>query len=174
MGASLLLVPLFSSLVAEARVGMPGSGGFTRPNPSTDQQSYNNRPIPIDQENTRMKNFLSEKSNASRITLAGLNAREVAPYIIEGISAISIGGFSGNDPIFDMKEFQSMSRDKGPLYFLSSGSDRINFRRSPNQDQIIEHIKSSWNDISGSLELPAGTLYANPDLTFHPPRNGRN
>tara|TARA_Y100000590_G_scaffold180667_1_gene205913 strand:- start:2385 stop:4418 length:2034 start_codon:yes stop_codon:yes gene_type:complete len=174
MGASLLLVPLFSSLVAEARVGMPGAGGFTRSNPSTDQKSFYNRPIPINQENTRMKNFLLEKSNASRITLAGLNAREVAPYIIEGISAISIGGFSGNDPIFDMKEFQAISRDKGPLYFLFSGSDRINFRRSPNQDQIIEHVKSSWNDISGSLELPAGTLYANPDLTFHPPRNGRN
>ena len=148
--------------------------GFTRPNSSTDQPSFYNRPMPIDQENIRMKNFLSEKSIEGKITLAGLNAREVAPYIIEGISAVSIGGFSGNDPIFDMKEFQSMSRDKGPLYFLSSGSDRINFRRSPNQDQIIEHVKSSWKDISGSLELRSGTLYANPDLTFHPPRNGRN
>ena len=174
MGASLLLVPLFSSLAAEDRVGTLASVGFTRPNSSTDQPSFYNRPMPIDQENIRMKNFLSEKSIEGKITLAGLNAREVAPYIIEGISAVSIGGFSGNDPIFDMKEFQSMSRDKGPLYFLSSGSDRINFRRSPNQDQIIEHVKSSWKDISGSLELRSGTLYANPDLTFHPPRNGRN
>jgi 4-amino-4-deoxy-L-arabinose transferase-like glycosyltransferase len=171
MGSSLLLIPLFSSLEAEARVGMPNPGGFSNSNRPGDQKHIYNGPTLVEQGDARIKSFLLEKSQPDKITLAGLNAREVSSYIIEGITAISIGGFSGNDPIFNLEKFEIMSKNDGPLYFLASSSNPINGRRSPNQDTIIEYIRSSWSDISRTLDLPEDTLYANPGLTFFPVRN---
>ena len=63
--------------------------------------------------------------------------------------------------------------DKGPLYFLTSGTNRIDGRRSPNQDTILEHVMFFWIDISTSLGLPQNTLYANPQMTFDRARDMR-
>lgn len=174
MVSILLLIPIVSSLNAETRIGMPSMGGLAIMGlPQANQQYFYNRPDQMELNDTRITNFLLDKSQPEKITLAGLNAREVSPYIIQGVPAISIGGFSGNDPIFDLVEFESISMDKGPLYFLTSGSNRIDGRRSSNQNAILEHVLFFWIDISTSLGLPQNTLYANPQMTFDRARDSQ-
>ena len=86
----------------------------------------------------------------------------MSPFIIAGIPSISIGGFSGNDPLFTRESFIAMANLEGPVYFLMQDQRMLQPGRAPRQDFIPDYIRSNWTDVSRSLGLPEGSLYKNP------------
>ena len=120
------------------------------------------RPGPA--ENLLLKEFLSseEKTNGN-ITLLTVNARQAAPFIIEGVRSIAIRGFSGNDPIFSVQSFKEMAFDERPVYFLVPNDRMFGPRRGRQQDPIIAEVIGGWEDYSTRAGLPPKTLYKSPE-----------
>ena len=154
----LLLTPLVVSATSEGKV--TGRAVF---NPRGDQSGF---VPPRDQmpERTEMLTefLISEDIYGSKVTLGGSNARTVSPFIIAGVPSISIGGFSGNDPLFTRESFIAMAKLEGPVYFLMQDQRMAQAGRAPRQDTILDYIRSDWTDVSRSLRLPEGSLYKNP------------
>ncbi|PZC50603.1 MAG: 4-amino-4-deoxy-L-arabinose transferase [Chloroflexi bacterium] len=155
----LLLVPLVASSTTAGK--MPGRPAF---NPRTNLVGS---PPPSDQVAERMggltRFLLEETDSGAKITLGGLNARSVSPFIVAGIPSISIGGFSGNDPIFTRDSFIKMALLDGPVYFLMQDQRMGQGRQSSRQSPILDYVIDDWTDISRSHRLPQGTLYRNPN-----------
>ena len=59
-----------------------------------------------------------QNTNNTNITLSTLNARDASPFILDGISTIAIGGFSGRDPVFTLGSFLNFTKLDGLHYFL--------------------------------------------------------
>ena len=89
-----------------------------------------------------------------------MRASEAAPFIIRGIPAVAIGGFSGNDPMFTQESLAAMARAGKLSYFLMPGGDS---EPRPNpQRAILDSIRRTWQDVSVPARLPGGTLYRYP------------
>jgi 4-amino-4-deoxy-L-arabinose transferase-like glycosyltransferase len=156
IGAAMLLIPTITSLSAGGRIVGPPGG--VRPLAQT---------APMNEPNEQFSRILtliqSHKHHRGSIHLATLNAREAAPFIIAGVPAIAIGGFSGRDPILTIESFIKMSRENGPTYFLiPSRPLRGNFAPRTGQQPLLDFIHRNWNDVSMEIKLPTGTLYRNP------------
>jgi 4-amino-4-deoxy-L-arabinose transferase-like glycosyltransferase len=155
MGAlSVLLLPTASTLVA----GGPMAG------PSA---SLARLPVPLNLEQDRVYRVLSyirsQGYARSDFALGALSAHQAAPFIISGVPAVAIGGFSGRDPIFTLDSFRSMVERGQMRYFLmpdqsGPGTASGGPGRSP-QQSILEYIRRDWEDVSRLASLPPGTLY---------------
>ena len=158
-GASaLLIIPLIVSLTAGNRT--------TGPNLAIPEPVSMPRPVPREMGMANLSRFLMDQSpSMSRITLGMISAREAAPFIVDGIPSIAIGGFSGNDPVFNIHSFEDMAALYGPRYFLMPDRQLDGMGRGTRQKPILDHIRNHWRDISWLAGLPLGTLYINPRWT---------
>jgi hypothetical protein len=95
--------------------------------------------------------------------LLTVNARQAAPFILEGVRSVAIGGFSGNDPIFSVQSFRDMASDERPSYFLMPDDRRSGPGGGRQQDLIIAEVLGSWEDYSTSAGLPPQTLFRKPE-----------
>lgn len=155
----LLLTPLVVSATSEGKV--TGRAAF---NPRGNQDGFVPPRDQMAERTERLTEFLIREGTyvSSKVTLGGSNARTVSPFIIAGIPSISIGGFSGNDPLFTRESFIAMANLEGPVYFLMQDQRMLQPGRAPRQDFIPDYIRSNWTDVSRSLGLPEGSLYKNP------------
>ena len=149
-GLALLVIPAMSGWRAGARIaGLAGS----RPPPAGAQF----QPSIESQLRTFIKRALEQDPRPTgRYVLAAQSAREVAPFIIDGIPAIAVGGFSGSDPILSVEAFRAMASGGDILYFLVPRQDQPG---GPRQQPVIDEVRRSWRDVSSEAGLPAGSLY---------------
>lgn len=104
-----------------------------------------------------------QDADGSSITIGTVNAREAAPFIIAGVPAIAIGGFTGTDPIFSPSSIRAMAQQGELHYFLmappgATGGQPQPIGRSP-QQAILDYIRRDWEDVSRIAGLPQGVLY---------------
>ena len=105
--------------------------------------------------------FIQQQGDAgARFALGMVSAREAAPFIIEGVPAVAIGGFSGGDPVFTVEAFRGIA-ERGDLhYFLmprEAGPATPQGARP--QGPVLNYIRTTWQDVSRSAGLPLGSLY---------------
>jgi 4-amino-4-deoxy-L-arabinose transferase-like glycosyltransferase len=93
--------------------------------------------------------------------VASMRADSVAFLIKRDISAIAIGGFSGNDPIFTPESFEHFVSVTGLKYFLMSINHQPHRPHGPNfgNNEIANLVRSTWEDISVEVKLPPESLY---------------
>lgn len=160
-GISLMIIPLITAINTGQRIAGPpavlphqAGPGMQQRQPLADGSLFDHKASIIE--------FLeAENRKGQVVTLLTVNAREAAPFIVAGFRAMAIGGFSGNDPIFDVKSFQSKVERDGPKYFLLPGQGPMGrMSRAGTQEAIIAHVRVSWSDWSHQAGLPLGTLYA--------------
>ena len=86
---------------------------------------------------------------------------------------LAIGGFLGNDPIFDVSSFRDMASRGELRYFLAPATTdtaigRRTSRPPPGGQQpfdrepqalILDYVRSEWLDVSKTATLPPGTLF---------------
>jgi len=155
--SALLIIPLVISVTAGDRIGNLPHAPAMQPNFP---------PESTESPNVQLSQFLLDNGvdSPGTIILGTVRAREAAPFIIQGISSIAIGGFSGTDPIFTIDSFRNMASEEGPQYFFMPSQGRAtNVRRKAPQEPILGYIRKHWEDGSHFVELPLGTLYVNPN-----------
>jgi hypothetical protein len=105
--------------------------------------------------------FVAARGDAGSLFAVGtMRASEAAPFIIRGIPAVAIGGFSGNDPIFTPESLAAMAQAGKLGYFLMPVGES---EPRPNpQLAILDSIRRTWQDVSVPAGLPRGTLYRYP------------
>lgn len=154
LGATALLVmPLVFGLHFGGRIAGAGIGPQT---PSQVVPGSPDRPL-----ESRIVSFFRQQSNAeARFAVGTVSAREAAPFIIAGVPAVAIGGFSGGDPIFTVASFRAMV-ERGDLgYFLmprEAGTTGPSGRTQ--QGPILSYIRTTWRDVSRDAGLPQGSLF---------------
>jgi len=154
---SLFLIPLYVSLTT--------TGLMNRPIQLVSSQPYTAFEFQNSHTIDRIAESISGYGRANAAwTLGTINARAAAPFIELGLSAVAIGGFSGNDPIFDLESFKIMVHRDKMRYFLMP--DRVHMQNlmGMNQESILTYIRNNWDDISWEWGLPQGFAYANSDL----------
>jgi 4-amino-4-deoxy-L-arabinose transferase-like glycosyltransferase len=108
-----------------------------------------------------ISSFIKDSEDfGSKFAIGTLNSRDAAPFIIKGVTAVAIGGFSGSDPIFSLESFNQMVAQGDLTYFLMA-YDRPTARpsRIMGQELILNSIRTDWEDLSLDANLPSGTLY---------------
>ena len=106
------------------------------------------------------RSIVARGDAGSLFAVGTMRASEAAPFIIRGIPAVAIGGFSGNDPIFTPESLEAMARAGKLRYFLMPGTES---EPRPNpQRAILDSIRRTWQDISIPTGLPRGTFYRYP------------
>ena len=153
---SVLSIPLVLAVTAGGRIAGLGVGP---PRPASAS--------PIDSEQdpvNTISSFIREQGDSGSVfTIGTVNAREAAPFIIAGVPAIAIGGFSGSDPVFSTNSFRAMV-ERGELRdFLMPrpGAPGGPGGRSP-QEHILHFVRRTWENVSLAANLPPGTLYRYP------------
>ncbi|MBI2919197.1 MAG: glycosyltransferase family 39 protein [Chloroflexi bacterium] len=107
--------------------------------------------------------FVSAQGDAGNVFAVGaVRVSEAAPFIVRGIPAVAIGGFSGSDPIFTPDSLEAMARQGKLRYFVmaTSTAPALGRPQGPGpQGPILERIRRTWQDVSLQAGLPPGTLY---------------
>ena len=157
---SLLLVPLKTGMDAGPRI-------------VNIQMIKNPQQTLMKEKPFQIQRFLKEdKPFQSNAFIATVNAKDAASFIMQEQLALSIGGFSGRDEIFSLQKFQDLARKKeiNYFYFDVQGPIPIDYNNRIRNDnqlnkspfsnlQIIEWVKSNWEDISFKVGLPPGSFY---------------
>ena len=146
----LLVVPLAMSAGRAVPV-MAGPAPSGAPSPQPGQ-----RPL-VD----NVVRFIADRGDTGSVFVVGVvRASDAAPFIIRGVPAVAIGGFSGTDTVFTPSTFEAMARAGKLRYFLmpaSAGGAPQNAQRA-----ILDYIRLTWQDVSLAARLPTGTLYRYP------------
>ena len=164
----MLIIALGSLLLIPAKIGM--SAG---PRIVNMQMIKNPQQTLMKEKPVQIQRFLKQhKPFQSNAFIATVNAKDAASFIMQEQLALSIGGFSGRDEIFSLQKFQDLARKKEINYFYFDVQSPIpidykNRIRNDNQLnknafsnlQIIEWVKSNWEDISFKVGLPPGSFY---------------
>lgn len=172
---AVLAVPALVGYAAGGQVA--GPAGVPRPG----------QRLPVNQQAQvqAVSRYIGERGDSgSRYVVAALSAWEAAPYIIAGIPAVAVAGFSGRDPLVTAGEFRRMA-ERGELrYFLiesgpPGGPPPATNQPSPplgggvpqlpqgaarpipgNQSQAIaNYVRTVWEDVSWAVGLPNGSLF---------------
>ncbi len=147
---SLLIIPMVFGLYfgGPIAVGPGGPPQAPRINP--------------EQQRRTISSFLRQQADTgAQLTLATVSAREASPFILEGVPALAIGGFSGGDPIFTVDSFKMIVERKGLRYFLMPPlGEQGGPPGRPPQEPTLSYIRSAWQDISQAVGLPRGSLYS--------------
>jgi len=150
---SLLVIPMAVAITSGGRIAGPGLANI-RPAtaPPVEQRANDVEMITA---------FINKQGDSGSIVTVGtVNAREASPFIIAGVSAAAIGGFSGRDPVFSLDSFRSMVQ-RGELRYFLMPRERALGRQigSSSHDRILEEIRLNWEDLSLAAGLPPGTIY---------------
>ncbi|MFH1141460.1 MAG: hypothetical protein V1724_07365, partial [Chloroflexota bacterium] len=150
---AVLVIPAASAINAGGPIAVPAAGQAMLPGP-----------VGASPEGERVglvSSFLRQQGDAGSLFAVGaVSAREAVPFIISGVPAVAIGGFSGNDPIFNLRSFRAML-ERGELrYFLMPGAPSPASLGGPQAQQaILGQIRQTWEDVSGAARMPPGSLY---------------
>lgn len=156
-GLALLVMPAVSGWRADARLAGPAGG--TRPLAAAPGPQAAGGPSSLE----RVRSLIELDARPVRkFVLAATSAREAAPFIIEGVPAFAIGGFSGADPVLSVDQFRLMAQRGEVLYFLGPGTLSPGSQDGVRQQPILEEVRRSWRDVSFAGGLPEGTLYRAP------------
>jgi 4-amino-4-deoxy-L-arabinose transferase-like glycosyltransferase len=153
---TILIVPMWGAIAADGR--MVGAGSLNGDLALSSVQNFK------EELAFRVLSFIRAENQGNSIPpIATMSSREAAPYIIEGIPAVAIGGFSGRDPVFDLSSFLRMVNREHVKYFLVPAQNRspvLNSRfRVLSQANIITYVVNTWEDVSVLAGLPENTLY---------------
>jgi hypothetical protein len=148
----ILMIPAALSYTTGGAIVNPPGPGAPRPPGNVN---------PEGQRVQRIARYIEGRGDAgSKFVVGAFSAREAAPFIIAGVPAVATGGFSGNDPIFTLETFQAMVRRGDLRYFLlSQGNQGAPTGGQAQRGQIMNYIRSQWQDLSQEAGLPGGTLY---------------
>lgn len=150
---ALLAMPLVSGLHFGGRIAGAGTG------PQRPAQALAGGPDR--QREFNISGFVRQQGDAgARFAVGTISAREAAPFIVAGVPAVAIGGFSGGDPVFTVASFKEMV-ERGDLHYFLMPSEE-GTPRSPGgrqQDPIITYIRTTWRDVSYEAGLRPGSLY---------------
>ncbi|MBI4232854.1 MAG: glycosyltransferase family 39 protein [Chloroflexi bacterium] len=151
---ALLVIPLLFGFHFGGRIARGGAG----PGPPPSAPQINREQPRV----TTISSYIRQQADAGGVpTLGAVSAREAAPFILAGLPAVAIGGFSGGDPVLTVGSFQAMAERTGLRYFLMPGP--VGAGGSPGgmqQAPILSYISSSWRDVSEAVGLPRGSLYS--------------
>ncbi|MBF8266878.1 MAG: 4-amino-4-deoxy-L-arabinose transferase [Dehalococcoidia bacterium] len=105
--------------------------------------------------------FIRRQGDAgARFVVGTVSAREAAPFIIAGVPAVAIGGFSGGDTVFTVASFREMVEGGDLRYFLMPvGEGAAGPQGRAQQGPIVNYIRSTWRDVSRDAGLPQGSLF---------------
>lgn len=134
-----------------AGMGMPmGNGAGVTEMPSTGGRGgMGNRNEEVD---TATLNYLKEHNTGETYLFATTDYNQAAPYIIdEKASVITLGGFSGSDPVYTTEELEQLVKSGQVKYFMVGGMGG----RGGNSD-ISDWIKEHGTEIPSS-EWQTGT-----------------
>ena len=148
---SLLVIPLAFAVSVGDRIVGPASALQYSPPPSIIEAR--------EERLEKIPSFIDTQNDAGSVfTLGTVNARDAAPFIINGVPTVAIGGFTGIDPIFTVESFRDMA-ERGELryFFITSFIGPSPDLRA--QDDILRYITASWEDVSRAAGLRPGTLY---------------
>ncbi|WP_260870973.1 glycosyltransferase family 39 protein [Paenibacillus xylanexedens] len=124
----------------EGVTGMPAMGG---------RGGMGNRNEEVD---TTTLNYLKEHNTGETYLFATTDYNQAAPYIIdENEAVITLGGFSGSDPVYTTEELEQLVKSGQVKYFLVGGMGG----RGGNSD-ISDWIKEHGTEIPSS-EWQTGT-----------------
>jgi 4-amino-4-deoxy-L-arabinose transferase-like glycosyltransferase len=173
-GSALLIVPAMAGWRAGGRIAGAGpigsqvQGGGGQPagplaQPGGPQSSVPQR-ASEPQVVERVRSVISNDGRpVRRFALATVSSRDAAPFIIAGIPAAAIGGFSGGDPILSPEAFATLARQGDVLYFLAPRDGQVQGPPGASRQQpVLEQVRRTWRDVSGGAGLPPGTLYRAP------------
>ncbi|MBI4300687.1 MAG: glycosyltransferase family 39 protein [Chloroflexi bacterium] len=152
---ALLVVPTAVAIAAGGPIAGPAAGPArpaVPPPPRTSPEAERVRLV---------SSFIEQEDNSeTRSVVATVSTREAAPFIIAGVPAIAIGGFSGNDPIFTTRSFLAIVEREQVRYFLMPGGSSPSGpgQKGP-QEAVLNQIRSTWQDVSMSARLPPGTFF---------------
>ncbi len=125
---------------SEGVTGMPATGG---------RGGMGNRNEEVD---TTTLNYLKEHNTGETYLFATTDYNQAAPYIIdENEAVITLGGFSGSDPVYTTEELEQLVKSGQVKYFLVGGMGG----RGGNSD-ISDWIKEHGTEIPSS-EWQTGT-----------------
>lgn len=163
---TLLIIPLVFSVNSGGRIAIPSSN--LGPVPSTPRSQ--NVAIPVGNQmrsfdrDIRLKEFFNREDKIrGPVTIITVRARDAAPFIKEGMQAIAIGGFSGNDPIFSLESFDSFTLRFRDTYFVAPINDPLRpMKRDNRPNDITQKITKTWKDVSSTAGLNPGLLYKKP------------
>lgn len=66
--------------------------------------------------------YLEQHQSGTKFLFAATNSNSAAPYIIQtGKAVMSMGGFSGSNPILSLTQLQALVKDNTVRYFLAGG-----------------------------------------------------
>jgi|ETNmetMinimDraft_35_1059890.scaffolds.fasta_scaffold09855_4 4-amino-4-deoxy-L-arabinose transferase-like glycosyltransferase len=157
---ALLIIPLMIGWNSGGRIAGPG----VNINPQLPSPRDRLGPPPQFDNKIIKQFFKNEIKEDSDYLVATLRANTAASLIIDQIPVVAIGGFSGRDPIFTVKSFENFVYQKELKYFLMRENfNPINHREISNNNEILESIKTNWEDISIEAGLPPGLLYKFPE-----------
>ncbi|MBI2165096.1 MAG: hypothetical protein HYU29_01675 [Chloroflexi bacterium] len=153
---AVLAIPVGTALQAGGPIAGPAAG-TTRGLPPP-------RGSPEGERTRQVASYIGQQGHGgSAFTVAALSAREAAPFIIAGVPALAIGGFSGNDPVFTLESFLAMTGRGEVRYFLMQGSQAQGQPQGQrSQEAILSHVRRSWQDVSAAAGLQPSTLYRFP------------
>ncbi len=128
----------------------------------------------------------AQGDGGSVFALATVRSMDAAPFILDGVPALAVGGFSGSDPVLTPDSFNALAEHGKVRYFFLSGplggAPNPNARANPNLrppapngapttgafppgfaraagSPIAQSVRSTWTDVSTAAGLPAGMLY---------------
>ena len=169
---SLLIIPAISALNAGGQIAGPAPNLPLGPPPTGTLPGSNQVPssqttlpgrIPGAAGNSPVEEFIAREGKNKDLTLLTTNARQAAPFIIKGVRAIAIGGFSGNDPIFSVESFRNMTANEKNSYFLLRNDRVPSPTRIDQQAPIVAYVLENWDDHSSEAGLPPNTLFKHPE-----------
>jgi 4-amino-4-deoxy-L-arabinose transferase-like glycosyltransferase len=77
---------------------------------------------PVARVNTQLLQYLEQHQGATTYLFAVNNSNSAAPYIIlTGRPVMSLGGFSGSDPILTVAQFEALVKNNTVRYVLGGG-----------------------------------------------------
>ena len=90
--------------------------------------------------------------------MSTMNAREASSFIISGIPAIALGGFSGRDPIFSTESLEKIALAGKIKYFVTNRNIELQpqFNRPTNPLLSRPHIRTNLN--TGQFQQPQNII----------------
>ncbi len=164
VGVSLSMLPLYLSLShGVSDTNFPRVPIAKAQTPQSNQTRHMDR---LDEYNLVSKFIDKSKQNFHpQSILATMKASDAAPFIINDMLAVAIGGFSGRDPVLTVDSFRQLSKETELKYFFLTTQDRIRLTATAHkrEDDIIKYILHNWMDVSYAAGLKPHTLFMNPD-----------
>ena len=147
--SGLLIIPTVYSWTGGGILVGPQAGINVSPRPNINTQN----------SVSLISEFLEkEKTKNNNPIVSTMNAREASSFIISGIPAIALGGFSGRDPIFSTESLEKIALAGKIKYFVTNRNIELQpqFNRPTNPLLSRPHIRTNLN--TGQFQQPQNII----------------